>query len=97
MDDTQSTLTDKKITCRDCQQDFIFSIREQEFFASKGYKPTERCINCRALRRAAKESGDTGWLVMANPAPIKEELPPTGGMRHKGDGKRSRRSQDDED
>ena len=96
MDDSQSTLTDQKINCRDCHQDFIFSVREQEFFASKGYKPTERCINCRALRRAAKESGDTGGLVMANPAPIKEELPPTGGTRHKGDGRRSRRGYEED-
>lgn len=44
---------DKTLRCRDCEAEFIFSVGEQEYFASKGYinDPT-RCLACRAINRA---------------------------------------------
>ena len=46
-------MTDKKITCRDCGSEFIFSVGEQEFYKEKGFSKQEiRCISC---RRAKKE------------------------------------------
>src|SRR5436190_14634340 len=29
--------TDKQLTCRDCGQGFLFTVGEQEFFASRGF------------------------------------------------------------
>lgn len=56
---------DKTLTCRDCGNEFVFSASEQEFFAQKGFQnePT-RCQACRAKRRAANGSGNTGAREM---------------------------------
>src|SRR5262245_41982878 len=45
--------TDETLVCRDCGQEFVFSVGEQECVASRGLvnKPT-RCPSCRAARRA---------------------------------------------
>lgn len=50
-------LMDKTLTCRDCGSAFLFTIGEQEFYASKGFthEPT-RCRECRAKRRAGADS-----------------------------------------
>ena len=50
--------TDKLLRCRDCGIDFLFTIGEQEFYATKGLmNEPVRCFNCRAQRRAQRESG----------------------------------------
>jgi CxxC-x17-CxxC domain-containing protein len=51
-------LEDKSLSCRDCGQEFIFTIGEQEFYSSHGLQndPT-RCPQCRAERRRSR-SGD---------------------------------------
>lgn len=43
---------DKTLTCRDCNQEFIFSVSEQAFYAEKGFEnePT-RCPACRHARK----------------------------------------------
>ena len=48
---------DQTLTCRDCGKSFVFTVRDQEFFAEKGFTnaPT-RCRDCRNLR---KKSGET--------------------------------------
>lgn len=48
---------DRILTCRDCGNDFTFSVGEQEFFASKGLTNTpSRCPSCRATRRGVQSS-----------------------------------------
>lgn len=43
---------DKTLQCSDCGASFIFSAKEQEFFASKGYaNEPKRCPSCRRARR----------------------------------------------
>ena len=43
---------DKTLTCRDCQQEFVFSAGEQEFYAEKGFtNEPARCPACRAARK----------------------------------------------
>jgi CxxC-x17-CxxC domain-containing protein len=46
------------MTCADCSQDFVFTAREQEFYATRGFTEPRRCPSCRASRKAAR--GDTG-------------------------------------
>lgn len=43
---------DETLRCRDCGEDFVFTARDQEFFAEKGFtnKPT-RCKSCRNARK----------------------------------------------
>jgi CxxC-x17-CxxC domain-containing protein len=50
-------LEDKILTCKDCGAQFVFSGREQQFFAEKGFQnQPQRCRDCRQARRA--QSGD---------------------------------------
>lgn len=50
--------TDKNLTCVECKTSFVFSARDQEFHASKGFaNEPKRCTNCRQARRVAR--GDT--------------------------------------
>lgn len=46
---------DIEITCKDCGEKFIFTIREQEFYKEKGFdnKPV-RCKVCRDKKKAEK-------------------------------------------
>jgi len=43
---------DRYLTCRDCGEEFVFSVSEQEFFAEKGFtNDPSRCPQCRAARK----------------------------------------------
>ena len=53
-----SLYSDKVLTCADCSQDFVFTARDQEFYADRGFTEPRRCSSCRASRKAAR--GDTG-------------------------------------
>ncbi len=49
---------DKILTCRDCGQEFTFSVSEQEFYAEKGFtNEPGRCPDCRAKRKRSRPSG----------------------------------------
>lgn len=50
---------DKKLVCRDCGNEFIFTAGEQEFYAEKGFQnePT-RCRECRQARK--NQRGNAG-------------------------------------
>jgi CxxC-x17-CxxC domain-containing protein len=49
------SLTDQILYCRDCNQEFTFTVGEQEFYASRGLTNSpSRCPDCRAAR---KQSG----------------------------------------
>lgn len=51
-------LADKKLVCRDCGKEFIFTTGEQEFYASRGlqHEPS-RCLECRTTRRRERRGG----------------------------------------
>ena len=43
---------DRYLTCRDCEEEFTFTVSEQEFFAEKGFhNDPSRCPQCRAARK----------------------------------------------
>src|SRR6266571_2036434 len=51
---------DRTLTCRDCGQDFTFSVGEQAFYASRGLTNLPgRCPDCRAARRSGGGSGQS--------------------------------------
>lgn len=51
---------DKTIKCRDCGTDFVFTAREQQFFADKGFTNAPvRCQACR-VKRKQNPSGPGG-------------------------------------
>ena len=52
-------MEDKKIVCKDCGKDFIFTVGEQEFYKEKGFEiDPVRCPECRKARKAQKMNRD---------------------------------------
>jgi hypothetical protein len=48
---------DKTIKCVDCGSEFIFTARDQEFYAEKGFSnEPKRCRSCRDKKKAEKNS-----------------------------------------
>src|SRR5438128_9757816 len=52
-----SMSADTTLTCRDCGQAFTFTSGEQDFYASRGFSEPTRCPDCRAARKAQRDSG----------------------------------------
>lgn len=52
-----SELKDKTIKCIDCGEEFIFTVRDQEFYAEKGFtNEPKRCKSCRDKRKQEKNN-----------------------------------------
>ncbi|HZJ83339.1 MAG TPA: zinc-ribbon domain containing protein [Clostridia bacterium] len=50
---------DKTLVCKDCGQDHVFTVGEQEFYAEKGFQnEPARCKDCRDAKKAARRSGN---------------------------------------
>lgn len=48
--------TDQTLICRDCGEEFVFTVGEQEFFLSKGLGSVpQRCKPCRDRRKRRRE------------------------------------------
>ena len=46
-------MTDKTIVCKDCGNEFEFSVGEQEFYKEKGFdNEPKRCLACRRAKKA---------------------------------------------
>ncbi len=53
-------MEDKVLTCRDCGQNFTFTVGEQQFYAERGFaNEPGRCPECRSSRRTTQR--DTGF------------------------------------
>lgn len=51
---------DQTLTCRDCGATFVFTVGEQEFYASRGFTNAPgRCPDCRALARREGSRGSS--------------------------------------
>jgi CxxC-x17-CxxC domain-containing protein len=50
--------SDVTLVCRDCNNRFVFTAGEQQYYATHGlaHQPT-RCPNCRAQRKTAQSAG----------------------------------------
>ena len=48
----------KSLTCKDCGNTFTFTVRDQMFYAEKGFEnEPQRCRDCRAARKSSRASG----------------------------------------
>ena len=46
-------MEDKKILCKDCGKEFVFTVGEQEFYKEKGFdNDPVRCPDCRRAGKA---------------------------------------------
>ena len=52
-----STYQDKELTCADCRGKFLFSAKDQEFFAEKGFSEPKRCKDCRQAKKEQRGGG----------------------------------------
>ena len=51
-------MEDKSITCKDCSQPFVFTVRDQQFYAEKGFQnEPQRCRDCRQARKGQSNGG----------------------------------------
>ncbi|HZK24697.1 MAG TPA: zinc-ribbon domain containing protein [Oscillospiraceae bacterium] len=70
---------DKTLTCRECQEEFIFTVGEQEFYAEKGFEnEPARCPSCRAARKQ-RMNGDRSerrmYKVTCSECGVETEVP----------------------
>lgn len=50
-------MADKTITCKDCNNEFIFNESEQAFYKEKGFEnEPQRCPDCRAARKQQRNN-----------------------------------------
>lgn len=50
-------MEDIKIICKDCGEEFIFSVRDQEFYQQQGFNNQPvRCKACRQKRKAERNA-----------------------------------------
>ncbi len=60
-------MEDKILSCKDCGNEFIFTEREQVFFAEKGFANQPlRCRECRQARRA--QGGERSASAQSRPS-----------------------------
>ena len=76
--------SDKVLTCADCGQEFVFSAREQEFYATRQFTEPRRCGSCRASRKASR--GDSGGSGYGNRSSYGGSSSYGGGSSYGGDG-----------
>ncbi len=51
-------MQDKTLQCKDCGNDFPFTVRDQQFYAEKGFEnEPQRCRDCRTSRKNTRPSG----------------------------------------
>lgn len=54
-------MADKTITCKDCNEDFVFTESEQAFYREKGFEnEPQRCPACRAAKKQQSRGGGYG-------------------------------------
>lgn len=50
-------MEDKKVICKDCGCEFIFTVGEQTFYQEKGFEnEPQRCPECRAERKRQRNN-----------------------------------------
>jgi CxxC-x17-CxxC domain-containing protein len=61
----EAKVEDKNISCRDCGTSFVFSVRDQQFYAEKGFEnEPQRCRDCRTSRKNQRPGAGGGLREM---------------------------------
>ena len=49
-------MQDKTLVCKDCGNEFAFTVRDQQFYAEKGFEnDPQRCRDCRTQRKNTRQ------------------------------------------
>ncbi len=59
-------MPDVNITCVQCNTDFVFSEKDQEFFYQRNMMPPQRCTNCRGKKSAKKEKSGGRFEIVCD-------------------------------
>ena len=51
-------MEDKKLTCKECGNEFVFTAGEQEFYKEKGFQEPQRCKTCRDASKGRRSYND---------------------------------------
>lgn len=52
-------MEDKTIVCKDCGKEFVFTVREQEFYKEKGFdNEPKRCKECRVAKKERQANSE---------------------------------------
>ncbi|MEG0798939.1 MAG: zinc-ribbon domain-containing protein [Bacilli bacterium] len=55
-------MEDKKIICKDCGNEFTFTVNEQQFYKDHGFEnEPARCKECRDKRKAEKRNSGSRY------------------------------------
>ena len=55
-------MQDKTIVCKDCGKEFVFTVRDQEFYKEKGFtNEPARCKDCRIAAKAKRNDSRGGF------------------------------------
>ncbi len=49
--DNMANNKDKKIVCKDCNKEFVFTANDQKFYAEHNFVEPKRCRSCREARK----------------------------------------------
>jgi CxxC-x17-CxxC domain-containing protein len=52
-------MSDRTLTCRDCNKEFVFTTGEQDFYTQRGFSEPQRCPECRAARKTQRAGSDS--------------------------------------
>ena len=53
-------MQDKTIVCKDCGKEFVFTVRDQEFYKEKGFEnEPKRCKECRIAKKEKQNKQET--------------------------------------
>lgn len=79
-------MLDKNITCKDCGSQFVFSVRDQEFYAEKGFEnEPQRCRDCRNARKTQRPGAGGGTREMYEAVCAQCSVPTTVPFKPRGD------------
>lgn len=59
---TRIDLVDKKLICRDCNIEYIFTKEEQAFYLKKAFAEPKRCPDCRKTRKKIRRKNRRSLL-----------------------------------
>lgn len=63
--------TDKKLSCKDCNQEFLFTAGEQDFYQQKGLQNEPgRCPDCRNRRKQMAIANNLPSVTGPNAQPV---------------------------
>lgn len=51
-----SDLKDKTLQCKDCGKDFVYTVKDQEFYTKMNFEPPKRCKDCRKKKKEKNSS-----------------------------------------